>query len=200
MSQRWQALARGSALVALIACVFTMHTASRGERELAAGQEALAARQLELSVRHARQAAGAYVPGAAHVDAAYALLLSIALDAEHDADGELAARAWQAMRGAALESAHFWQPRRSELDLANANLARLRGFRSSAAAGLEAPAAAGPPRLMLGLGFLGALGALSWFCSCAWSESGRWQLARTVWPALAWCVSVLLLGWALLHA
>lgn len=193
-------MARASALVLLIAGVFTAHTSSRGQAELAAGRSALAAGEPERAVRHVRHAAGAYVPGAAHVAAAYALLQSIALDAERDANAELALSAWRATRVAALESAHFWQPRAVQLAQANANLARLGGFSSPAAAGLETPAAPGMPRLLLALGFLGAVAGLSWLCSCAWSESGRWQLARAVWPALAWCAGVLVLGWALLHA
>lgn len=196
----WRGLARVAALVVLSATVFTVHTWSRGQAELAASQSALAAGERERAVRHARHAAGAYLPGAAHVEVAHALLQSLALEAEQDADTELAASAWQAMRAAALESAHVWQPRAVELAVANAHLARLGGFASPSAAGLEAPAVPGVPRLLLALGFLGAVAGLSWFCSCAWSESGRWQLARAVWPALVWCVAVLVLGWALLHA
>lgn len=200
MSPGWRATARSSALVLLIAGIFTLHTSSRGKAELAAAEQALVAGEPERSVRHAGHAAGAAVPGARHMGAAYALLERIALDAERNANAELAASAWQAMRGAALGSAHLWQPRAAQLALANANLARLGGFSSSAAAELELPAVLGSMRLLLALGFLGAIGALSWFCSCAWSESGRWQPARSVWPVLAWCVSSLVLGWALLHA
>lgn len=140
------------------------------------------------------------VPGGTAADAAYAQLHAIALEAEREARPELAASAWQAMRAAALESAHPWQRRQQQLELANANLARLRGFASPAAAGLQQPLVASLPRLLLSLGFVGAMSALSWFCGCAWSPGGRWQPARVIWPALGWCAGALVLCWALLHA
>jgi hypothetical protein len=51
--------------------------------------------------------------------------------------------------------------------------------------------------LLLGLGFVGAVGSLSWFCTRAWSASGHWQLARAAFPVLGWCAGMLALGWAL---
>jgi hypothetical protein len=134
------------------------------------------------------------------VEEGYAVLQAIALEAERDANGELATAAWQAMRGAVLASAHFSQPHAARLALANGHLARLSGFSSPAAAGLVASPRPGLPRLLLALGFLGATGGLAWFCWCAWSESGGWRLARATWPALVWCMGGLALGWALLHA
>jgi hypothetical protein len=200
LRRAWRAAAWRAALALLGVAAFAGYTTRQGAAELRAAQAALSAGQSEQAVRHARAAAESLVPGAAHVDAAYDQLQAIALDAERDGQRELAASAWQAIRTAALESAHFWRRPEPQLALANANLARLRGFASPAAAGLERPAAAGLPRVLLSLSFLGALGALSWFCTSAWSANGRWRLARAVWPALGWCASALVLGWALLHA
>jgi hypothetical protein len=181
----------------LLVGLFTLYTSSRGEAELRASDVALAAGELERSLSHARYAASAYVPGASHVDAAYARLQAIALRAERAADRELESSAWQAMRAAALESAHFWSPHERERALADARLAQLQGVASSAAGGQERRLAPGALRLLLGLGFLAAVGSLSWFCTRAWSASGHWQLARAAWPALGWCAGMLALGWAL---
>lgn len=200
MRRVWPRLVRVLLLVLLSGGGFGAYTFQRGQAELAAAQLAWARGEPERALRHAGHAAAAYVPGAAHVDAAHSLLRAVALGAERAADPELAAAAWQAMRGAALGSSHFWQPRAAELALANANLARLGGFSSPAAAGLESQARSGAPRLLLGVGFLGAMAALGWFCAWAWSDSGSWRPARAAWPALGWCVGVLVLGWALLHA
>lgn len=186
-----------SGLPLLLVGLFTLYTSSRGEAELRASDVAFAAGELERSLSHARHAASAYVPGASHVDAAYARLQAIALDAERAADRELEASAWQAMRAAALESAHFWSPRERERALAEARLAQLHGIAGGAAGGLDRRLAPGSLRLLLGLGFLGAIGSLGWFCTRAWSVSGHWQLARAAWPALGWCAGVLALGWAL---
>lgn len=187
--------------MALLSAVgFVWHTSSRGQAELAASRSALAAGQVERAAGHARRAAAAYIPGADHVEEGYAVLQGIALEAEREANRELAASAWQAMRGAALASSHFWQPHAAHVFLANRHLARLSGFSSPSAAGLEASPRPGAPRLLLALGFLSAMGGLVWFCACAWSESGGWRLARAAWPALVWCMGGLALGWALLHA
>lgn len=187
------------AFALLLVGLFTLYTSSRGRAELQASDVAFASGELESSLRHARHAASAYVPGAAHVDAAYARLQAIALGAQSVADRELEASAWQAMRAAALESAHFWRPRERERVLADARLAQLRGGAGGATAGLSSPEAPGALRLLLGLGFLGAAVSLSWFCTRAWSASGHWQLVRAAWPTLGWCVGVLALGWALLR-
>lgn len=200
MSQRWRRLVLASGLLSLSAGGFILHTCGRGQAELAASEVALAAGEQKRALLHARRAAAAYVPGAEHVEVGYARLRAIALGAERDADVELAASAWQAMRGAALASAHLWQPQAAPLAQANEHLARLRGFTSPTAGGLAEPPHQGVTRLLLALGFLGAIGGLGWFCACAWPALGSGRLARAAWPALAWCMGVLVLGWALLHA
>jgi hypothetical protein len=194
-------LALAAGLVPVLVALVTLRTLSRGEAELAVSDQAFAAGQLELSLRHARRAALAYVPGAGHVDAAYARLRAVATGAERDRDRALAASAWEAMRVAAQESGHLWRPRLREFEQADGNLARLRGLSAAEWQALRPPE---PPRpfwaLLLGAGFLVALLGLFGFCAGAWSASGRWRAARAAWPALGWCMGMGALAWALLHA
>jgi hypothetical protein len=194
-------LALAAALVPVLVALVTLRTLSRGEAELAASDQAFAAAEPELSLRHARRAALAYVPGASHVDAAYARLRALAAGAERDRDPALAARAWEAMRVAALESGHLWRPRARELQQADASLARLRGLSAVEWQALRPPEAPQPLwALLLGAGFLVALLGLIGFCASAWSAAGRWRPARAAWPALGWCMGMGALAWALLRA
>jgi hypothetical protein len=193
-------LAFVAALLFVLFARVTFLTLSRGEAELSASERAFDAGELEPALRHARRAAVAYVPGARHVEAAYARLSAVARGAERTGDLPLAIHAWQAVRSAALETRHIWSPHAPELEQADANLARLCGS-------AELPAVVGPPALvqpgwalLLGAGFLGALASLFWFCASAWTASGRWRPSRASWPALGWCACVLAFGWALLHA
>ncbi len=199
MSRGWRCAAQALLLVLLSAAAFAERTWSQGQAELAASRAALEAGELERSIRHARHAASAYVPGAGHVQVAAEQLRALAREAERGGERELAASAWQALRAAVLEHPPFSRQGQAQLGLASANLARLRGFASPAAAGLEQPTASAVSRSLLGLGFLGALAGLSWLCVCAWSADGSWQLARALWPVLGWCSGALLLAWALLH-
>jgi hypothetical protein len=194
-------LALAAALVPVLVALVTLRTLSRGEAELAASDQAFAAGELELSLGHARRAALAYVPGASHVDAAYARLRALAAGAERDRDGVLAAGAWEAMRVAAQESGHLWHPRARELEQADGNLARLRGLSPAEWKALRPPEGPRPFwSLLRGAGFLVALLCLIGFCASAWSASGRWRPARAAWPALSWCVGMSALAWALWHA
>jgi len=194
-------LALGAALPLVLFALVTLRTLSRGEAGLAASDRAFDAGQLELAVRYARRSATAYVPGAAHVDAAYARLRAVAVGAERARDLALAASAWQAVRAAALESRHVFCPHARELEQANANLARLAGLPAARSAPAS-PAEGITPgwALLLGAGFLSAVACLSWFCLRAWSTTGHWLAARASWPALGWCAGVCVLAWALLHA
>jgi hypothetical protein len=131
--------ALGAAL-ALYVCS-AVATLRSGRAELAASDGALERKELESAVNHARAAALALVPGAAHVDAAYARLRSIALAAEHDQHAEVAVLAWRALRMAAVASQHVWQPRLREIAEADAGLAR-----SLASTGNPADAAVAAPR------------------------------------------------------
>ena len=196
----WRRLALAAALPPLLFALVTLRTLSRGQAELSASDRAFAAGELELAVRHARRAATAYVPGASHVDAAYARLRALAWGAERTRDLALASSAWQAVRAAATESRHLWRAHAGELEQANANLLRLRG--QSAALPSKSPADTLRPAgtLLLGAGFSATVASLLWFSASAWTASGRWTPARARWPALGWCLGVCALGWALLHA
>jgi hypothetical protein len=194
-------LALAAALPPLLFALVTLRTLSRGEAALTASDRAFDAGQLELAVRYARRAATAYVPGAAHVDAAFARLRAVAVGAERAREIALAASAWQAVRAAALEIRHVGRPRARELEQANANLARLQGL-PSALSTPASPAEVLQPgwALVLGAGFFTAVGSLAWFCTRAWTATGHWRTVRAGWPALGWCAGVGVLAWALLHA
>ena len=122
-----RSLATAVSLALVIAALVAYATAERGARELSASDRAFDAGRLELAVQHARRAASAYVPGAAHVEHGYERLRAVARGAERARDVELARAAWRAVRAAATESRHVWQPRAAELEQADAELARLSG-------------------------------------------------------------------------
>ncbi len=122
---RWLALGLGQ--LPVIFAIVTLVELQRGNREMVESDLAFDRGQLELSLRHARRAAISYVPGADHLDSAYARLRSIAVGAERSRDPELALLAWRAVRTSALETRHLWVPRAGELSEANRNLHRLLG-------------------------------------------------------------------------
>jgi hypothetical protein len=189
-----------AALLLVIFALATLRTLWRGEAEMAASDRQFNQGEAALALRHARRAATAYVPGAAHVDAAYARLQALALGAERARDVELAAGAWRAQRSAALESRHLWQPRQSELQRADENLARLLGVPPNAELAGARPAFRAGWVLLIALGFAAALGNMVWFCRGVWTPAGRWLPGRARWPAFGLCAGVLVASWALLHA
>src|SRR4051812_34806048 len=105
--------------------VATLRAVLDGEREIAASDAAFDANDLHGAIAHARRAASAYAPGAAHVERGYARLLAVARGAEATGQADVAMLAWQAERASVLESASLWQPFPERLDEANRNLARL---------------------------------------------------------------------------
>lgn len=187
------------ALLLVSFALATLRTLSRGDAEMALSDRAFDQGQLELALRHARRAATAYVPGAEHVDAAYARLQALALGAERARDVALATSAWRAQRSAALESRHLWQPRRSELARADQNLARLLGLPAVELSGAR-PAFQARWLLLMGLGFATAVGSLVWLCLRGWTSAGRWLPGHARSAALGLCAGVLAASWALLHA
>jgi hypothetical protein len=112
----------------VVFAIAATRTLELGAGEMSVSDRAFDAGQLDRAVRHARSAAALYVPGAAHVDAAYARLRAVALGAERTRDLALARGAWRAMRAAALESRHVWQPHAASLAEAEASLSRLDGL------------------------------------------------------------------------
>lgn len=96
-----------------------------GRRELRAAEVAQRSGDFEQAAIRARRAASWYAPGAPHVPAAYRLLASIARQAEGRGDTANALFAWRATRFAVLSSRWIVVPHSRELDLANAEIARL---------------------------------------------------------------------------
>jgi hypothetical protein len=111
--------------IVLTFAVFTARAILEGESELAASDAAFDRGELTSALDHARRGATLYAPGASHVDRAYERMIALALGAEASGQQKIAFLAWQAMRGAALESRHVFLPRQAELERANENLARL---------------------------------------------------------------------------
>jgi hypothetical protein len=104
----------------------TARVVMQGEAALARSDAAFDRGDLLDSIAEARRAAIAYAPGAPHVTAAYDRLVAIAIGAEATGRSDVAQRAWDAIRGAALETRHVSTPHADMLDRANANLSRLR--------------------------------------------------------------------------
>lgn len=190
--------ALGPVLLAASA-LLAFRTVQRGEAELAASELAFDAGQVELALQHARQAAAAYVPGAEHVDGAYERLRAIARGAELARDPELARLAWSAVRGAAWESHHIWQPRAAELLEADAQLARLDGPGPGVARAAESPEPGRGLAFVLALagGASAAVLGLWWLIGQERSSSSGDPGVRLA--ALSCLVGALAWGWALLQ-
>lgn len=183
-----------STVLLAASAVLAFRTIQRGEAELAASERAFDAGRVEVALQHAQRAAAAYVPGAWHVDGAYERLRAIARGAELARDPDLARVAWSAMRGAAWESRHVWQPRAAELSEADAELARLDGTR-----------VARPLEPRPGIGFVLALAGGG---ACAvlgsWWLLGQERSSRSAAPgvrlaAVSCLVGAIAWGWALLQ-
>jgi hypothetical protein len=181
-----------------------LRTSWRGTEEVAASDRALESRQPDLALRHAERAAILYVPGSASVAAAYARLRGLALGAEQRGDRAVAERAWGAIRSAALQSRHVWQPHSEELRDAESHLAHLvsappggdpPGLAWVTADGSELPGPFGVAALCAG--FAVAASSLIWLVGAALSPAGvfDWRAARA--PLFGVCAGILALGGAL---
>ncbi|HET7540757.1 MAG TPA: hypothetical protein VFK05_12820 [Polyangiaceae bacterium] len=174
----------------LIGAVFSARVILEGESELAASDAAFDRGELALSLDHARRGATLYAPGAPHVQRAYERMLALALGAEAAGQPKLAFLAWQAIRGAALESRHVFVPRQAELERANENLARLEALgndgpsarsqsQARALTRLNADDAPAPAWIaVLGAGFLLALAGLGLFAFHGLSRAGKISFQR----------------------
>jgi hypothetical protein len=126
LSARALRAASGALVSVLLALgIMTARAVQEGEAALEASDTAFNRGDVRGAAFHARRAAIWYAPGAPHVDRAYARLLAVAKGAEALGDRETALYAWNAVRGAALETRHAWVPRAGDLEEANRNLARL---------------------------------------------------------------------------
>jgi hypothetical protein len=189
-------------LALVIFALATQRMLLRGGEELRASDVAFDAGHLEEAIRHARRAATSYVPGADHVDAAFARLRAVAVGAERARDTLLAQSAWRAMRAAALETRHVWSPRARELEQADSNLRRLAGV-ASAEAPSRLDAARAPHTIWvvaLGLGFACAWTGLAGLFWRGMGASGHWVLGRMRLPALVFSLGLLVFGLALARA
>jgi hypothetical protein len=187
------------ALAMLLLVVFALlaqGSIQRGEREMLESDRAFDAGQLGLAVLHARRAATAYVPGARHVISGYERMRAVARGAERERDVALARSAWGALRAAAIESRHLWQPHPEALAEADAELARLSG---RAPAGVARPgSSSGAPLGGLGLGAAAAL--LGWGLWRGDPAPGAQQRRSARLAALACLTGVIAWGLALLAA
>ena len=190
--------ALGPVLLAASA-LLAFRTVQRGEAELAASERAFDAGRVELALQHARQAAAAYVPGAHHVDDAYERLRAIARGAELARDPELARVAWSAVRSAAWESHHVWQPRAAELREADAQLARLDGPGPGIARAVESREPGRGVAFVLALagGATAAVFGLWWLLGQERASSSSNPGVRLA--AFSCLVGALAWGWALLQ-
>lgn len=206
---------RGVALTMLLfvmaVATLTARAVIDGNREMQLSDQAFNKGDLRLAIDHARRAAVLYAPGAPHVSEAYSRLQAIALGAEAAGQAETARMAWQAVRGAALETRHVWIPERAELQRANENLARLQAASAAssdaqarqraekrALAELKrdnAPAAGWV--ILLSLGFLLALGGLTMVALRGVTRDGRVVLLQarlglilTIVGAACWTIAV----------
>jgi hypothetical protein len=185
------------ASVALVVVAFAVHRIQQlGEREMVESDRAFDKGQLQLAVVHARRAASAELPGAAHVRLGYERLRAVARGAERERNLELARWSWQGVRAAALESRHLWQPHAAELNEADAELARL----SPQARPLGQRRDAHGPALALALaGGAGCAGVGLWrLCSQEATEAWERRPRRLRLAVLSTLVGVASWIWALL--
>lgn len=182
------------ALSLVLCALATQRALQCGEEEMLASDRAFDTGEMEAAVRHARRAAALYVPGAAHVTAAYARLRAVAAGAERERDAMLAASAWQGIRAAALESRHVWQPHAEQLAVAEHSLARLLQAATGPVAPATAPADFRPPPplwvLLWALGVATAGASFVMLVRLGKRPSGRWALSRMRWAALLFFASV----------
>jgi hypothetical protein len=190
-------LAALATIALVVFALLAQRTIERGEREMSESDRAFDSGRLELAVLHARRAATAYVPGARHVAAGYARLRAVARGAERERDLQLARSAWGAVRAAAIESRHLWQPHAGALDEADAQLARL----SNGAPAAASARPSGLPVTALGGLVLGAAVALlGWGAWCGDDAASGQPRPRVRRAALACLTGVLVWGVALLSA
>ena len=113
------------ALAALGLGAMTVRALTAGESALERAEAAFDRGELRETIREARRAASLVVPGAGHVERAFARLMVVARGAEAAGEIDLSRLAWEAVRGAAIEGQSSFGPPSDHLARANGNLARL---------------------------------------------------------------------------
>lgn len=125
------ALQRALAVAAVVlaaAFALAIRAVASGRAALAEGDAAYAARRPTDAIAAWEAAARWYLPGAPHVDEAYARLVRLAEAGiePRAARGEIVAlAAWRAVRGAARATRSLWTPHAADLAAADAAIARL---------------------------------------------------------------------------
>ena len=132
---------------------------------------------------------------------AFDRMTALALGAEASAQPKIAFLAWQAIRGAALESRHVFLPRQAELQRANENLARLEALgrdgsgserpktQSQALTRLNADDAPDPAWIaVLAAGFLLSLSGLGLFALRGLNPTGTVSFQRARWGLLLFAI------------
>lgn len=195
-----RALQVGAVLVLLFGTV-TARVVISGEREIAGSTHALRRGDAQAATVHARRAAGWYAPGAPHVRVAYDRLRALARAAEEHRRFDIALLAWRGIRTASLESRWIAAPYRTDLELANEQIARLMAATPSAPAAplepdpaflaeqLELLSRDESPRLpwvlaLIGSFLVGSIGMVVWA-----RETGRGMRRRTKgsgWTRVRW--------------
>lgn len=189
-----RSLAVGLVVVLATFALVTQRTLERGAREMQASDAAFDAGELELAVRHARRAAGLYVPDSEHVARAYERLRAVATGAERARDTALATAAWRATRAAATESRHLWASGPRELAEANLSLARLAELPVEALRLAGDDEARASRLLTPALGFAATLAGLLLMMWYGVSRSGELAWARARVPAALFAAGLVSLG------
>ncbi|HET9958494.1 MAG TPA: hypothetical protein VFQ61_28565, partial [Polyangiaceae bacterium] len=167
--------------------------------------------ELEESIRQAQTAATLQLPGAAHVDLAYTRLIAIARGAEAVGRPHLAARAWSAIREAAVETRHPLLESRPELEAAEQNLARLAAASQSREpegpveqrllAGFARPTQReGDSAIGLGLGLVVAVIGLFWTGARGVTREGKWNARHVLVGVLCSLIGAACWTWAAYRA
>lgn len=127
MTTRANAARIGAVAVALLTVLVaaSVRLVGEGRSELAASDAAWKNGDALGAAVHARSAARAYVPGAAHVDGGYERLRQIAESSEQRGDVESALFAWRAILSAESAARPFSSPSTETHAAAEASIARL---------------------------------------------------------------------------
>lgn len=120
MKQRRATFVFALALVVAVLGALALRIVLEGRGALAEGDDAHAAKRPAEAIAAWETAARWYLPGAPHVDEAYARLVHLA-----STEPKHALAAWRAVRGAARATRSLWTPHAGELADADAAIAKL---------------------------------------------------------------------------
>lgn len=124
---RWAALALLALLVLVVISGVTL--TKNGRSEMEKSDHAFHEGDVRAALFFAKKAALSYVPGSAHVEAAYERLEAIARGAEASGDESMARIAWDALRVSLEQTDYPGRPKSARHETAVRNLARLKEAR-----------------------------------------------------------------------